>query len=187
MTAGLAAAPPQSRTVPIVLGVWFLAALGLGSWLFATLPFPAPQLSIVALAVIATVGLRTWFESISWRALVGMHAVRLVGIVFLILGARGLLAPDFAARAGWGDIIAALGALAVASFGLRPKWIAYLWNSFGALDLVVAVGTATLVARSGALPGMTPLNHIPLNLVPTFFVPLLLASHVAIYRRISAS
>jgi hypothetical protein len=39
---------------------------------------------------------------------------------------------------------------------------------------------------AGLAVAMAPLNHLPLNLIPTFFVPLLLASHVAIYRRIGA-
>ncbi len=187
MTAGLAAAPTQSRTVPIALLIWLLAALALGPWLFATLPFPAPQLTVVALAVVATIGLRKWLDALPWRSLVGMHAVRFVGITFLILSARGALAPVFAARAGWGDLIAALGAVALVVAGLRPKWLVYAWNTFGLLDLIVAVGTATLVAKSGAVPGMQPLTHLPLNLVPMFFVPVLVASHVAIFRRLNAA
>jgi hypothetical protein len=186
MTAGTVA-PAPSRTVPVVLVSWFLAALVFGPWLFAHLPFPAPQLLVLALAVVAAVGLRGWLETLPWRVLVGMHAVRLVGVVFVILGAQGLLAPAFATRAGWGDLIAALGAIAVAVAGLRSKPLAYLWNSFGLLDLVVAVGTATTVVMSGAIPGIQPLTHFPLNLVPTFFVPFLVASHVAIYRRIHAA
>jgi len=177
MTAGLA------RT-PIALFVWFVAALLLGPWLFVALPFPGPQLTVIALAVLAIVAVSPWFETLSWRTLVGMHAVRLIGIAFLILSANGVLAPVFAHRAGWGDIIAALGAIGLVFAGPRPKWVAYAWNSFGLLDLIVAVGTATLVGRSGAIPGVEPLAHLPLNLVPTFFVPLLLASHVAIFRRV---
>lgn len=186
MTAGLTAAPTQSRTVPIALLIWLLAALALGPWLFA-LPFPAPQLGVLALAVVATIGLGKWLDGLPWRSLVGMHAVRFVGITFLILSARGVLAPVVASRAGWGNIIAALGAVGLAFAGPRPKWLAYLWNSFGLLVFVVSVGTLTFVARSGAIPGVEPLTHLPLNLVPTFFIPLLIASHVAIFRRIHAS
>ena len=182
MTAGLATAP--SRTVPIGLFVWFVVALLLGPWLFAAVPFPGPQLTVIALAVLAVVAVSPWFETLPWRALVGMHAVRLVGIAFLILSANGVLAPVFADRAGWGDIIAASGAIGLVFTGPRPKWLAYTWNSFGLLDLIVAVGTATLVVRSGTIPGMEPLTHLPLNLVPTFFVPLLVASHIAIFRRV---
>ncbi|HWC72364.1 MAG TPA: hypothetical protein VG454_00405 [Gemmatimonadales bacterium] len=187
MSAGLAVPATKSRAVPIALVFWFIAALAVGPWLFVTLPFPVPQLTVIALAVLASIAIRPWFETLPWQALVGMHAVRLVGISFLILGASGLIAPVFAARAGWGDIIAALGAIGLVFAGLRPKWLVYAWNSFGLLDLIVAVGTATLVVRSGATPGMELLSHLPLNLVPTFFVPVLVASHIAIYRRLRAS
>ena len=134
--------------------------------------------------MLAVVAVSPWFETLPWRALVGMHAVRLVGISFLILGANGALAPVVADRAGWGDIIAALGAIGLVFAGPRPKWLAYAWNSFGLLDLIVAVGTVTVVVRSGAIPGVEPLLHLPLNLVPTFFVPLLIGSHIAIFRRL---
>ena len=186
MTAGVTAVPAQSRAVPIALLVWFVAALALGPRLFRV-AFPVPQLAIIAITVLAAIGLRKWLAALPWQALVGMHALRLVGVAFVILGARGLLAPEFASRAGWGDIIAALGAIGLALAGLRSKGLAHLWNAFGALDLVVAVGTATLVTIAGSTPGIEPLTHLPLNLVPTFFVPLLMASHVAIFRRLNAS
>ena len=187
MTAGLTAKPATpTRTVPLALLAWFVAALALGPALFR-LPFPVPQIAIVALTVAAAIGLGTWFAGLSWRALVGMHAIRVVGLAFVILGARGVLAPAFASRAGWGDIVAALGAIGLALASARPRWLAYLWNSFGTLDLIVAVGTATLVTTSGSQPGVELLTRLPLNLVPTFFVPLLMASHVAIFRRLRAS
>jgi hypothetical protein len=185
MTAG-AVASASSRTAPIAVGVWFLAALLLGPWLFTHLAFPGPQLIVLALAVGAALTLGRWLGTLSWAALVGMHALRLIGIWFLILGAQGVLASSFATRAGWGDIVAALGAIGLAFAGPRPRWLAYVWNSFGLLDLLVAVGTATAVAQSGAVPGVQPLTHLPLNLVPTFFVPFFIASHIAIYRRLSA-
>jgi len=183
MTAGVVASAP-SRTAPIAVGIWFLAALLFGPWLFTHLPFPGPQLIVLALAVGASLTLR--FDTLSWRALFGMHALRLLGIWFVILGAKGLLAASFATRAGWGDIVVALGAIALALAASRPKSLIYVWNTFGLLDLIVAVGTATIVVRSGAVPGIQPLTHLPLNLVPMFFVPLFIASHVAIYRRLRA-
>ena len=187
MTAGVAAAPAAKSRAPIVLLIWFIVAAVLGPLLFTKLPFPAPQIAVIALAVAATFGLRTWFDSLSWRVLVGMHALRLIGIVFLVLGARGILAPAFASRAGWGDLVAALGAIGLAVAGPRPKWLVNAWNTFGLLDLIAAVGTATLVVRSGAAPGVELLTKLPLNLVPTFFVPLFIASHVAVFRRVNGA
>jgi hypothetical protein len=52
------------------------------------------------------------------------------------------------------------------------------------LDLVVAVATATAVTLQGSTPGVEPVLYLPLVLVPTFFVPIFLASHVIIFRRL---
>jgi hypothetical protein len=188
MTAGVAApAPARSRTAPIAIATWFVAALVLGPWLFTHLPFPGPQLIVLAVAVAAAFTLSPWLKTLSWPALFGMHALRLIGIWFLILGTQGLIASSFATRAGWGDIVAALGAIGLAVAGPRPKSLAYAWNTFGLLDLIVAVATATLVVSSGAIPGVEPLTRFPLNLVPTFFVPFFIATHIAIYRKLHAA
>jgi hypothetical protein len=126
-------------------------------------------------------------DSLSLNAIVGFHAVRLVGVAFLVLGARGLLAPEFATRAGWGDVAAALGAIALVALpALRTRRLLNIWNAFGLLDLIVAVGTATIVVAAGRIPGMQPILQLPLSLVPLFFVPVLVASHVALFRRINA-
>ncbi|MGH7522318.1 MAG: hypothetical protein ACREMI_13670 [Gemmatimonadales bacterium] len=125
----------------------------------------------------------------SWRALVGFHGIRLVGFVFVWLGARGALSPLFATRAGWGDAIAAVVALGLLAFAVAPtqaKWVYNVWNLFGLLDLGVAVSTAGWVVQQGLVPGMEPLLRLPLSLVPLFFVPLLAASHIVLFRRINA-
>src|SRR5439155_26455603 len=62
--------------------------------------------------------------------------------------------------------------------------LTHAWNAFGLLDLVVAVGTATAVTLRGSVPGITPVLSLPLVLVPTFFVPILVAEHVVIFRRL---
>ena len=187
---------PTPRTVPIAVLLWVIATLAIGATGFlARLAFPGPQLIILALvaaAIIATTAIpsvRDWVDTLPWRALVGLHGVRLVGVVFLWLGARGVLAPMFAQRAGWGDILAALIALGFVAFAqspARPKLAFNLWNLFGLLDLLVAVSTAAWVARQALVPGVEPLVRLPLILVPLFFVPVLAASHIVLFRRINA-
>jgi hypothetical protein len=196
MTAGLTAAPSTPRTVPIVFFLWLVAAIAVGATGFlARLPFPGPQLIIlflVATAIVATTvirSVRAWVDALPWRTLLGLHAVRLVGFVFVWLGARGVLAPMFATRAGWGDVTAALIALALIAFAIEPtraRWVYNAWNLFGLLDLIVAFSTATWVVQQGLVPGVEPLLRLPLILVPLFFVPLLAASHVVLFRRINA-
>ena len=163
------------------------------SGVLVNVPAPRPQLLILALTTVVIWltnrgSLRAMVDSIPVRSLVAFHAMRLVGVVFLVLAAQGTLSPLFAARAGWGDIAAAAGALALVVVGppnTKARRVLYLaWSAFAILDLVVAVGTASVVAIRGDVPGIEALMAAPLILVPMFFVPLLLASHVVIVRRL---
>src|SRR5206468_6016109 len=51
--------------------------------------------------------LRDWIGALPIRALIGINAFRFIGAWFLVIAARGELAPVFANRAGWGDIATA--------------------------------------------------------------------------------
>src|SRR3989475_10978893 len=174
-----------------------LAIIAGATGFLARLPFPGPQLIILTLLV-ATVAagtavpaLRAWIDALPLRALIGINAFRFIGIAFLVLAARGQLAAVFAARAGWGDIAtAALAIVLVAAGDPRPpprRAVAHAWNAFGALDLVVAVATATWVTLHAVTPGIQPVLALPLVLIPTFLVPIFLVSHVFILRRLLAS
>src|SRR5688500_7864216 len=176
---------------------WISIALILGvTGTLAAVPTPGPQLLILALTgatiwVTSRGALRSFVDSIPIRGLVAIHAGRFVGAVFLAMSAQGTLSPLFATRAGWGDIAAAAGALAVLSIGApttKTRKRVYLgWNVLAVLDLVVAVLTASLVALRGDNPGIAALFSAPLILVPTFYVPILFASHVLIFRRLRRS
>ncbi len=145
------AGPP--RTVPLVLLIGLVAAIAVGATgVFARLAFPAPQLIILPLVSAAIVIRRAWVDTLSWRTLVGFHGIRLIGAVFVWLGARGVLAPMFARRAGWGDI----AAFAVAP--TRAKLAYNAWNLFGLLDLTV------WVTQQGLVPGVEPLFWLPATL-----------------------
>jgi hypothetical protein len=190
------AAPVSSRVVVIGGLVWLAAALVVGATgAFAVLPPPWPQIIILAVTVAAIIvstnvpTVRAWVDSIPMRGLLGFNAMRFIGgAAFVVLGARGSLSPIFAARAGWGDITAAAGAVLLLLSGsprtTLHRWAYLAWNSFGVLDLVVAVGTAAIVVIRSDVPGMEPITRVPLVLVPTLFVPLFFAAHVAIYRRL---
>ena len=199
MTASaLTAAPTRfPRGAALVATAWFALVLLAGATgVFARLPFPGPQLIILGL-VAATLGaalgvpaLRAWTEALPLRALIGFNAIRFVGITFLVLAARGQLAPSFAERAGWGDIAAAALALILVAAGeprgTLHRGLAHAWNAFGVLDLVVAVATATAVTVRHATPDVSALLTFPLVAVPAFFVPILFANHIVIFRRLIA-
>ena len=188
----------RTATAAVTGGIaWIALALTLGvSGVLVTSRPPAPQILILSLTAaaiwITSRGeLRTLVDAIPIRALVAMHTVRFIGFVFLAMSAQGALSPTFANPAGWGDVAVAASALGLVALGApatRLRRGLYLsWNAFATLDLVVAVGSATLVALSGDVLGIAPLLRAPMVLVPTFLVPLLFASHVIIFRRLRQS
>ena len=197
MTASMMTAPRLPRGAIVAVTAWLALALLAGATGFlARLPFPGPQLIILTLLV-ATVAagtavpaLRAWIDALPLRTLIGINALRFIGITFLVLAARGQIAPVFAQRAGWGDIATAALALVLVAAGdprtPTRRALAHAWNAFGALDLLVAVATATWVTLHAITPGVQPVLALPLVVIPTFFVPIFLASHVFILRRLIA-
>jgi len=125
-------------------------------------------------------------DAIGPRGLLAINLGRIVGLVFVWLHAQGRLPVEFSDRAGWGDVAAAGGALVLILWnggpGYRPAFI--LWNLFGMLDLVVAVGTAGWlnVVRPGAMAEMA---SFPLCLVPFWAVPILMSTHLFLLRRLT--
>ena len=197
MTASTMTAPRLPRAAVVAVSAWLALALLAGATGFlARLPFPGPQLIILTLLV-ATVAagtavpaLRAWIDALPLRALIGINAFRFIGIAFLVLAARGQIAPVFAQRAGWGDIATAALAIVLMAAGdprtPTRRALTHVWNAFGALDLVLAVATATWVTLHAITPGIQPMLVLPLVVIPTFLVPIFLASHVFIFRRLIA-
>ena len=198
MTASTIAAPCFPRAAGIAVTAWLALTLVAGATgFFVRLPFPGPQLIFLALfaatlvAVTAVPALRAWVDALPLRTLIGINAFRFIGITFLVLAARGQIDSVFAARAGWGDIATATLALILVAAGeprtSLQRGLTHAWNVFGFLDLVVAVGTATAVTLQGSTPGVAPVLSLPLVLIPAFVVPVFLASHVVIFRRLRAA
>jgi hypothetical protein len=99
---------------------------------------------------------------------------RHVGLAFF---APGVAAESFAYAAAYGDLIS--GLLAIASLiALRNSWVlalplVWVFNVVGSLDLLNALRQAE------AVPYLEGTWYIP-----TFFVPLLLITHVMIFTRL---
>ena len=179
-----------------VLGIWFLAMLlagymgvfGAGFRYSMSVPIP-----LGLAAMLPIVGFGIWYKaserfresvlSINPVVLTAVHTLRVEGIVFLILMAKGMLPRAFAYPAGLGDITigvtAPLVALALSRRKL-PAGVLVLWNMAGIADLVIAMVTAVLsslgILAHGATMGVMGL--LPMSLIPTFGVPLLLILHV---------
>ncbi len=186
---------PATRNGPVIglFLAWLLLAFA-AAGRTARLTPPVPQLLLAALTI-ALIGLerrarwlRSWVATVNIRALVALHLTRFVGIGFLLLGQRGELPAAFATPAGWGDITVATiaGLLLIAGDPASTRWRGWfrLWNGLGLLDLAFVVVTAARLALAD--PGsMGALLRLPLCLLPTFLVPVLLASHVWLFRRMA--
>lgn len=178
-----------------VLAAWFIAAAAVVAvGLLGHLPFPPPVL-IVALAticiltVLLTPGTRAWLMRVDLRRLLAVHLVRFVGIAFLVLVGRGVMSRAFL-PIGWGDAVSAAGAAAllIANPDLSTKrgwWSVLVWNVFGMADMLMLIVTGIRVGRAD--PSQFSLFlQLPFGLLPTFFVPLIIATHVFIFVRLFA-
>jgi hypothetical protein len=119
-------------------------------------------------------------------ALLLPHASRFAGFYFLTLHAQGKLPYAFAVPGGWGDIVVAVSALALAFVPREMAWRrkAYLaWNTFGLVDILFVIATAARLALADP-HSMSALLYLPLSLLPTFFVPLIIATHVILFVRL---
>lgn len=182
---------PAHRRLLVLIVVWGLAATLAGAFgLVGRLPRLGAPVLVGGLVVGFNVAIRrvAWLgtaaRTLGVRPILAVHLLRFLGFYFLWLQARGRLPLEFAQRAGWGDVVAAAGALVLLSFqgGAGFARALYIWNWFGVADLAVAVGTAgwLSVTRPGSVH---ELAGLPLALVPLWLVPILATSHVVLLAR----
>jgi hypothetical protein len=193
----------SARTLTVLaLAAWFAAACIGGQSGIINEP-NRPPLVLLAFIVVPIVGFVTaYFASRSFRAfadslslplLVGSHLWRFVGLGFVIAWVMGSLPAAFGIPEGFGDIIAAAGALAllprVRNGTASRKWL-LVWNTWGFMDLVSAITMGVLYSNGplGLLSAGTVTTRLmvtfPVSLIPTFFVPLFLLVHGLIFKRI---
>jgi hypothetical protein len=112
--------------------------------------------------------------------LVVPHMFRFVGLSFLVPGVvSASLSPDFARPAAYGDLGAALLAvIAVLALSARASWalpIVWVFNLWGALDLLYAIYQGEIGVRIG--PGSLGAAFY----IPTVLVPPLLITHALMF------
>lgn len=185
----------SSRTV-LLLGLgWLLVAAGLGAaGVLRTLPPPAIPLVLVGLSALVLAagwrhaGFGAWLAALDERWLVGLHLTRFVGAYFLYLYGQGQLPYAFAVPGGWGDLaVASLAAILLVAGPPRDarRRLAYgAWNVLGLADILFVVATAGRLVMI-APESMAALLRLPLSLLPTFLVPLIIASHVVLGVRLA--
>jgi hypothetical protein len=177
-------------TAGIIVG-WFLFALfasalqlfqnGAGRVGIAVGIAALTPLIVFSLWFAASAGFREFALSLNPRTLTSVQAWRIIGFIFLLLEARGVLPAVFAWPAGYGDMAVGMTAGFVAWKYADPSHrnSFIFWQLLGILDLVTAVSvgtTAGLLSPQG--PSMAPMTVLPLSLVPTFLVPLFTIFHV---------
>ena len=186
------ASAQSGRPYLAIATIWLVIAIAAGaSGRFAQLHPPAPQLVLVGLTVLLIGcgavfrGFRAWLGGLDVRSVLGLHLSRFVGFYFLLLNRRGELPYAFAVPGGWGDILVASLALLILLRIPVPEHRPHVlvgWNLLGFVDLLMVVGTAARLALAD--PGsMQALLRLPLSLLPTFLVPILIASHVLLFWR----
>ena len=185
-----------STMVLVLGGLWLAGATAAAAFGYTqSLRPPAPQvivgaltlLSLVSVAVLAPV--RRWARAVDLRVLVALHLTRLLaGAYFLVLYRRGELPYAFAVPGGVGDMLVALLALGLL-VGLTPdtrggRRFYSAWNLVGLVDILFVVVTATRVGIADPA-ALQPLLELPLSLLPTWLVPLIIASHALIVWRLA--
>lgn len=189
-------------TASVILVGWLAVAIALGGagvYLANADDIPTIQYGILVPIVIGLVLL--WrsplanriLDAVPQEWLVGVQLYRALGIIFLILYAQGLLPGLFAWPAGVGDIAIGLLAPVVGfAYARAPNERAGLvraWNTFGILDLIVAVATGFATASSAlqmmhVQPTSDLMTMLPMVLIPTFLVPLSIVLHFASLKKL---
>ncbi len=136
---------------------------------------------------------RDFVLSFDLRLAAGIEAWRFAGLGFIALYANNVLPGVFAWPAGVGDMIVGMTApWVMLALIRRPEFVAgkwfLLWNLFGMLDLITAIGSGGLgTMMVHGTPGeitMAPMARLPLALIPAYFVPILFMLHlVALFQR----
>jgi hypothetical protein len=191
-------------TVAGVLGAWFVLVLAIGATgaLDPVRGIGVPGLGLTVAAPVAALAaaffafrpIRNAMLGIPLPALVAVNAIRILGVIFLILHAARELPAPFAPSAGWGDIFAGATALpvawSIARFGAPARALALIWNTIGIADLVNAVALGALSAPGplqvfAGPPSSALMITLPWLLIPGFLVPALMFIHVVIFYRLA--
>jgi hypothetical protein len=185
----------DTKLVLVILTAWFCLVVVLG--LTGRFANASAQMVAATVWILTAIVLLSWWKiavanrfanNVALSRLIALHVLRIVGIYFLILCGRGELSCLFAGPAGSGDTavaVIAAGLLVWRQSGDTKPWriAALAWNTFGLLDILVVVVTAFRIGLRDWL-GMAPLRTLPLMLLPTFLVPLVIASHILIFVRL---
>jgi hypothetical protein len=186
----------QRVAIGAAMALWFIGVL----WIGAPGTISTPMLGaavLIPVAVCSVIGFgssvaRGRLQSPPLPALIALNAIRLLGVLFVLLYTAKRLPAPFAPVAGWGDIAIGATALPIALRVARDPDTArgpvLIWNSLGLADLVTAVSLGALSAP-GAIrlffddPSSALMASTPWILIPCFLVPSLSFVHLVVFYR----
>ncbi len=200
VTQALSGSFARRLVIAAVSGGWVGLAVFLGAsgrlafsptntvpWMGLLLVVPLLTAGVLALT---SEKVRASLLGIPPQLLVGLNAMRILGVLFLLDFIAGSLNGPFPFFAGLGDIITGALAIPLALSIARSKEPSVRtiagWNAFGALDLVVAVGLGITSAAGSPLQlihagvGSQAMQYLSLSLVPTVLVPFYLLTHAIV-------
>ncbi|MDF2434648.1 MAG: hypothetical protein JWP44_4279 [Mucilaginibacter sp.] len=154
---------------------------------------------VVSVLLVAGVpAVRKALLAIPMPVLIGVNSIRTFGWLFLALAAVDRLSGPFPLSAGWGDIITGTFAIPAAYLsarkllGQRSLLAISAWNTFGFVDLIVAL-IFGLISTSGSPfqllhvgMGASAMGTLPWVFVPAFLVPVYLIAHGLVFAQLSA-
>lgn len=130
-------------------------------------------------------------EHASLESLIKLHVFRVIGVFFILLAVHNALPKPFAFIAGFGDIITAVSSIAVAkAIQYKKKYAktaAYLWNTFGFIDILftaIAANILTKISIDTGSMGVDSLAVFPFCIIPAFAPPTILFLHWAIFQKL---
>ena len=200
MTQALSGSLTRRLTIAAFGGGWVgLAVISGASGRLAYAPnSPVPLAGILLAMPLLAAGVlaltskkvRATLLGIPLELLIGLNAMRIIGVVFLLDFLAKSLNGPFPFFAGLGDMITGALAIPLALAIARSKEPSVRtiagWNAFGVLDLLVAVGLGITSAAGSPLQlfhagvGSQAMQHLPLCLVPTVLVPFYLVTHAIV-------
>ena len=176
--------PMSGASLAVIAGIWgVMVAVVSAIGLLSQQP-PAMAASTILAGVLVPVLI--YFRHAPFYALMNeigphriawLHLIRIPAAVALfVYGANAWLPEAFVARAGWGDLIAGLFALAIVILAHR-FWTTAAFHVVGLTDLVLAVGTG-LMLNLQQDPLIATLTRFPMALIPWWLVGVTGATHL---------
>lgn len=193
----------QQITIGIILGIWFaaVAAVGASGLIVGGGPIRTAGLGVLVVVPILVLSAITFLsdrqmkrvKEVELLPLISVQALRILGIIFVLLFAVNRLPRPFAPLAGYGDISVGILAVplawAVASRKSPPRLPIYLWSALGIGDLINALVLGVLSAPSPFQvfkggPGSAIMPMLPWILIPGFMVPAFFFLHLVVLAKL---